>query len=221
MICKKNELKIFEGDWLICTLTIRREKKSCNYYYNHSELASCITFVAYFNPFQLFEFSIWLFWLKRVRYDCCILNLLLGCLKCKNCSFHLLWRRPNVWSLLVNQWLGRLWILKWVATNSLTLKKRKRKTLSPKTWSVSSHFYHRHIAVLVDHSFYLLYTTCVYTNLFESMRKQRHNNPWVKMEHLMIESITDCLYVNCIISKKTATKDHNKTSHITHINCTL
>ena len=104
------------------------KKKSCNYYYNHSELASCITFVAYFNPFQLFEFSIWLFWLKRVRYDCCILNLLLGCLKCKNCSFHLLWRWPNVWSFLVNQWLGRLWILKWVATNSLTLKKEK---LSP------------------------------------------------------------------------------------------
>ena len=108
------------------------EKKSCNYYYHHSELASYITFVAYFNPFRLCEFSIWMFWLKRIRrYDCCILNLLLGCLKCKNCSFHLLWRQPNVWSFLVNQWLGRLWILKWVATNSLTLKKKKKEKLSP------------------------------------------------------------------------------------------
>ena len=131
MICKKNELKNI-WRWLIDLHVDHssRKKKSCNYYYNHSELASCITFVAYFNPFQLFEFSIWLFWLKRVRYDCCILNLLLGCLKCKNCSFHLLWRRPNVWSFLVNQWLGRLWILKWVATK-LTYS-QKRKTLSPK-----------------------------------------------------------------------------------------
>jgi len=162
MICKKNELKKYLKviDWFARWPFVEK-KKSCNYYYYHSELASYITFVAYFNPFQLCEFSIWLFWLKRVIYDCCILNLLLGSLKCKNCSFHLLRRRPNVWSFFVNQWLGRLWILKRVATNSLTLQKRKRKTSLPKTWSVSSLFY-RHIAVLVDHSFYLLYTTCVY-----------------------------------------------------------
>ena len=189
------------------------EKKSCNYYYHHSELASYITFVAYFNPFRLCEFSIWMFWLKHIkRYDCCILNLLLGCLKCKNCSFHLLWRRPNVWSFLVNQWLGRLWILKWVATNSLTLKKEK---LSPQNMISFESFLSTYCCFSWSFILSSLYYMCVliYLNQWE----QRHNNPWVKMEHLMIESITDCLYVNCIISKKTATKDHNKTSHITHV----
>ena len=117
-----------------------------------------------------------------------------------------LWRRPNVWSFLVNQRLERLWILKWVATNSLTLKKEK---LSPKNMISFESFLSTYCCFSWSFILSSLYYMCVliyYLNQWE----QRHNNPWVKMEHLMIESITDCLYVNCIISKKTATKDHNK-----------
>jgi len=67
MICKKKWTKKYLKviDWFARWPFVEK-KKSCNYYYYHSELASYITFVAYFNPFQLCEFNIWLFWLKRV-----------------------------------------------------------------------------------------------------------------------------------------------------------
>ena len=97
------------------------------------------------------------------------------------------------------------------------LSKKKKEKLSPQNMISFESFLSTYCCFSWSFILSSLYYMCVliYLNQWE----QRHNNPWVKMEHLMIESITDCLYVNCIISKKTATKDHNKTSHITHINC--